>query len=72
MTIIRVSPVQVNGKKQRGWREDWAEPFLPRLARAEAEHRVTDPELVNTMLRRGTSRHVPRHLSLSELDGDWN
>ncbi|MEK7537290.1 MAG: hypothetical protein AAB584_02515 [Patescibacteria group bacterium] len=70
--VVRLSPVRLNGKKVRGWREDWAEPFIPRLARAEAEGRIADPTLVNAMLRRGASRHVPRHQSLSEMDGDWN
>lgn len=46
--------------------------FLPRLARAEAEDRVIDPRLVNTMLRRGVVRHTPCRLSLSEMDGDRN
>ena len=64
MTIVRVSPVRVNGEDR--------DYFLPRLARAEAERRVYDPELVNAMLRRGKAGRVPRHQSLSEMDGDWN
>lgn len=64
MTLVRVSSVRVNGEDR--------EYFLPRLARAEAEHRVLDPALVNAMLRRGKARRVPRRLSLSEYDGDWS
>ena len=64
MTIVRVSLVRANGEDR--------DYYLPRLARAEAEHRVDDPELVNAMLQRGKARRVPRHQSLSEMDGDWN
>ena len=62
--VVKVSVARFNGEDR--------DFFLPRLARAEAEHRVLDPKLVNTMLRRGVTRHTPRHPSLSESDGDWN
>ncbi len=64
MTIVKVSPVRVNGEDR--------DYFLPRLAHAEAENRVSDPKLVNAMLRRGVARRTPRRPSLSERDGDWN
>lgn len=69
--LIRFSVKPINGTREYGWREDWDEPFIPRLAHAEAEGRA-DSAIVNTMLRRGTARRVPRHRSLSEMDGDSN
>ncbi len=69
--IIKVSPAKLNGTRQPGWREDWAEPFIPRLSHAVAEGRA-DSGIVNTMLNRGSWRHIPRRRSLSEMDGDWN
>lgn len=70
--VIRVSPVRENGSEH--------DYFLSRLARAQEGGRDEDGMRVNVsrdipldaMLRRGQSRRVLRHQSLSERDGDFN
>ena len=61
--LIRVSPVRATG------RED--DQYLGRLARAAAQGRVSDPKLVDAMLKRGVARHVQRRRSLDEYDGNY-
>ncbi|HEY4528645.1 MAG TPA: hypothetical protein VJJ48_02365 [Candidatus Paceibacterota bacterium] len=62
--LIRVSPVRETGSAN--------DQYLGRLARAQDQGRVADPELIDAMLKRGRSRRVSRHQSLAERDGDWN
>ncbi len=71
--IVRVSPIKANGSEN--------DAFLGRLARAQDDNltddycrpiKVSGDIPVDAILKRGTSRRVPRRFSLSELDGDWN
>ncbi len=61
--LIRVSPVRATG------RED--DQYLGRLARAAAQGRVSDPKLVDAMLKRGVAPPLPRRRSPAEDAGNY-
>jgi len=63
--IVKVSKARyVNGPEN--------DFFLGRVAAAQDEGRVSNPDLVDAMLRRGCSRRKERRKALHELDGDYN
>ncbi len=46
--------------------------FLQRLAGAQFEGRVDEPDLVDAMIGRGADRHTPRRETTDDQIGDWN